>query len=423
MFFSEKQIKVAVDNENVHLPRAKDLLEKGFVTLPANNKRESLTRPCLIGKEMTVKVNANIGFSEGYSSVSEEMEKMSVAVEAGADTIMDLSTGPGVNEMRRKILEVCPVPVGTVPIYQLVCGGKKTFRELVEQDFIDVVAEQAEEGVDFFTIHAGLTLKASQSLRTSGRIIDVVSRGGAFLADWMLHNSKENPFLSCFDEILAIAGEYDIVLSLGDSLRPGAIADASDSLQIEELVLLGQLQKRAMAKGVQIIIEGPGHVPMDQIEANVKLQKTLCHGAPFYVLGPLVTDAACGWDHISGAIGGAIAGAAGADYLCYVTAAEHVCLPDIFDVREGVVASKIAAHAADISRGLSSALRTDEKISRARKKRLWEEQFGLAIDPKKAREKRKASGAGNSDICSMCAELCSMKIVEKKLTEKEGLGT
>ncbi|MFH1846715.1 MAG: phosphomethylpyrimidine synthase ThiC [Candidatus Omnitrophota bacterium] len=386
-------------------------ISAGHIVLP-KNKNRSMTRPCAIGKGLKTKVNANIGLSPGYSSIEREMRKMDTAVSSGADALMDLSTGPYLGKLRRKVLAECPVPVGTVPVYELACQKKKSFISMQERDFIDIMQKQAEEGVDFFTIHSGLTLESVYKASKNPRILNIVSRGGALLASWMMRNRRENPFFSCFDEILKIARKYDIVLSLGDSLRPGSLLDATDRLQIQELLILGDLQERALSQGVQVIIEGPGHVPLDQIEMNVKLQKSICHGAPFYVLGPLVTDAAPGYDHIVGAIGGAIAAWHGADFLCYVTPAEHLRLPDAEDVRQGVLASKIAAHAADIVKGIPSALERDRQISKARAKRDWKKQFKLSIDPEMPEKIRKKSQPKIEDVCTMCSEYCSIKILE-----------
>jgi len=393
-------------------------LEAGHIAIPQNIKRD-IDRPCAIGRGLATKINANIGLSLEASSIDLELKKMDVAIAAGADTIMDLSTGPLHEKMRKRIISDCAVPLGTVPVYELACDGKNKFASLKEDDFVDVLQKQAEEGVDFFTIHSGITLEAVRLVEKNPRIMNIVSRGGAFLASWMMINGKENPFYSRFDEIVDIAKKYNIVLSLGDSLRPGAIADATDELQLQELVVLGSLQQRAFDKGVQIIIEGPGHVPMDQIESNVRLQKTICHGAPFYVLGPLVTDAAPGYDHIVGAIGGAIAAWHGADFLCYVTPAEHLRLPDIEDVRQGVMASKIAAHAADIVKGIPSALQRDINISKARAKRDWEKQFQFSLDKELPKRVREGSPSRETDVCTMCSEYCSIKILEENLEKRK----
>ena len=392
---------------------------KGHVVIPKNNKH-AVDRPCAIGTGMTTKVNANIGLSQGNSDIDTELLKMGVAVKAGTDTLMDLSTGSGVKKVLKKLLAECPVPLGTVPIYELACEKRTTFNTLKADDFLEVLERQATEGVDFFTIHAGITLDAVRFANEKRpRILSIVSRGGALLASWMLANNKENPFLVNFDRVLAILKKYDVTLSLGDSLRPGSIMDASDELQIGELHMLGKLQKIAYTEGVQTIIEGPGHMPLDQIEANMKLEKTVCNGAPFYVLGPLVTDAAPGYDHIVGAIGGAIAAWHGADFLCYVTPAEHVKLPDVEDVRMGVIASKIAAHAADIVKKHPSAIKRDTEISKARANRDWGKQFALALDPETPEIMRKRSMPSQKDVCTMCGDLCSIKITEESFSPQE----
>lgn len=390
-------------------------IKEGSIVVPANTKR-ALAKPCAIGKGLLTKVNANIGLSTGRSSIGNEMKKLKVALSAGTDTVMDLSTGPLVKKVRTKLLSACPVPFGTVPVYDLACDAKRDFMSIKEDEFIDVVRAQAEEGVDFFTIHCGLTYAAvSRIKQKKPRIMNIVSRGGALLAAWMIKNKRENPYLSRYDDILDILRKYNITLSLGDSLRPGAISDAGDELQIGELITLGDLQQKALSRGVQVIIEGPGHVPLDQIEAQVKMQKIICHNAPFYVLGPLVTDSAPGYDHITGAIGGAIAAWHGADYLCYVTPAEHVRLPDVDDVKNGVMASRIAAHAADIVKGRPSALKRDNEMSVARSKRDWKKQFELALDPETPMKMRKSSMPKDQDVCTMCADLCSIKVTEQML--------
>ncbi len=410
----QRLLKKAIKNEDAGLKETREGIQSGWIVVP-KNRRHEVEKPCAIGKGMTTKINANLGLSPGYSSISLEMKKMEVAVRLGSDTVMDLSTGPLLGKLRRKILSDCPVPLGTVPIYEAACQKKKKFLSMKEDDFLAVIQKQAEEGVDFFTVHSGITLEAVRFAEKNPRIMNIVSRGGALLASWMMVTKRENPFLSRFDDIIKIAKKYDIVLSLGDSLRPGAISDATDHLQLGELLVLGQLQEKAFSRGVQVMIEGPGHVPLDQIEANVKLEKSVCHGAPFYVLGPLVTDAASGYDHISGAIGGALAAWYGADFLCYVTPAEHLRLPDIEDVRQGVMASKIAAHAADIVKGIPSALKRDEEISKARAKRDWEKQFALSLDNELPRKVREKSLPDIEDVCTMCSEYCSIKLTEESL--------
>ncbi|MBD3296678.1 MAG: phosphomethylpyrimidine synthase ThiC [Candidatus Omnitrophica bacterium] len=417
---NEKVIRKASVLEDATISDIKTGLKQGTVVVPANKNRR-IKRPCAIGNGMTTKVNANIGLSPGHSGIDEEMRKLKTAVEAGADTVMDLSTGPLLKKLRKKVLRESSVPVGTVPVYEVACMSANRIAMLKEQDFIDVLLEQAENGVDFFTIHSGITLEALSLASRDPRIMNIVSRGGALIASWMRANNRENPFLTRFDDVIKLCGKYNITLSLGDSLRPGSIHDATDQLQLRELLVLGQQQRRAFQSGVQVMIEGPGHVPLDQIKANVQLQKSICHGAPFYVLGPLVTDAAPGYDHITGAIGGAIAASAGADFLCYVTPAEHVCLPREDDVRRGVIASRIAAHSGDIVKGIPSALNRDRMISEARAKRDWKKQFSLAIDPQEPMRGREASrpAGAEEDVCTMCSEYCSIKVTEESLAEKK----
>lgn len=376
--------------------------------------------PVGIGRSLRTKVNVNIGTSQDFPRIEDELHKLEISLKYGTDTLMDLSTGGDLTAIRRMILERAPIPLGTVPIYEAavrVIDQGRSIVEMDEDELFSVIEEQAKEGVDFMTVHAGLTAKAIDRLKQQGRVADVVSRGGAFLLAWMLHNGKENPLYANFDRLLEIAHRYDITLSLGDGLRPGSIIDATDRPQIEELLTLGELVKRAWDAGVQVMVEGPGHVPLDQIEMNIKLQKRVCHDAPFYVLGPLVTDIAPGYDHIVSAIGGAIAAAAGADFLCYVTPAEHLGLPSVDDVREGLVASKIAAHAADIVKGVRGARERDLKLSEARKKLDWDKQQELVLDPHKfseIREKRKTKSAA----CSMCGDFCAMRIVSEFLNSK-----
>lgn len=388
---------------------------KGRIVIP-KNKKHRLSKPCGIGEGLKTKINANIGTSKDSSDIAHEIKKMELAVSLGSDTVMDLSTGPKIEETRRQILKRSKVPIGTVPIYEIAIKGLKRYgsiKDITTSDIFECLEEQAEDGVDFFTIHAGVTRRALDILKDNPRILDIVSRGGAFLAEWMIANDKENPFYEYFDRVLNLSKRYDVTLSLGDGLRPGAIADATDMPQIAELITLGELQKRAFKAGVQAMIEGPGHVPIDQIETNVILEKSICNRAPFYVLGPLVTDIAPGYDHITAAIGGAIAGSAGADFLCYVTPSEHLRLPTIEDVKEGVVATKIAAHAADVAKGIKGAIDWDIRISKARKARDWKRQFELAIDKVKPKKYRSMSRPGIQDVCTMCGEYCSIKMAEK----------
>jgi len=414
----EKVLKNICENEDMSLSEIKKGIKAGHIVVLKNNVH-NISKPCAVGKGLKTKVNANIGLSPETSSIDMELRKVEVAVRAGADAVMDLSTGPKLGKLRKKILSTCPVPVGTVPIYELACSTKKKFLSMTENDFVDVLFKQAEEGVDFFTIHTGITLDLVKKMNDKTRIMNIVSRGGALMASWMLKNGKENPFYTKYDEIVKCVKKYNIVLSLGDSLRPGTIIDATDSFQIQELLTLGEQQKQAFSKGVQVMIEGPGHVPLDQIEANVKLQKSLCNGAPFYVLGPLVTDSAPGYDHIVGAIGGAIAAWHGADFLCYVTPAEHLRLPDEEDVRNGVIASKIAAHAADIVKKIPSAIERDRNISLARSARDWKKQFELSLDTDLPKKMRKSSTPKEADVCTMCSDYCSIKITEESLKARD----
>lgn len=391
----------------------------GTIVIPLNNKHR-IKMPCGIGKGLLTKINANIGTSTEKSSIDEELKKLEVAVKYGADTIMDLSVGAGLQDLRKEILARSPVPVGTVPIYEIAVNAQKNrgkFLNFEANDILDTLQKQAEQGVDFFTIHAGVTRKCLDALKKNKRIMDIVSRGGAILASWIKHNKKENPFYEYFDKILDIAARFDVTLSLGDGLRPGSILDATDKAQLTELEILGQLALRAKARNIQVIIEGPGHVPLNQIEKNILLQKKLCHNAPFYVLGPLVTDIGAGYDHITGAIGGAIAAGCGADFLCYLTPSEHLRHPSIEDVREGVIASKIAAHAADIVKGVKSAIARDRQMSVARSKRDWKKQIELSLDPDKAREYRLSSQPQLSDTCTMCGSYCSIKVMEECMRE------
>jgi len=393
-------------------------IAEGTIVITQNVKHRTIS-PLAIGKGLRTKINANVGTSKDHTNVEEELAKVRAAIEAGADTIMDLSTGPAIGETRKTVIQASTVPVGTVPIYQAAVEmPEKKNRPMVEMtadDLFEVIERHGEDGVDFITVHCGVTLRSVETIKKEGRLLGVVSRGGAILVEWMNYNKKENPLFESYDRLLEIAKAYDMTLSLGDGLRPGCLADATDRGQIQELLLLGELTERAWAKGVQVMIEGPGHVPLQQIEANVLLQKRICHGAPFYVLGPLVTDIAPGYDHITGAIGGAIAAWAGADFLCYVTPSEHLRLPTVEDVREGVIASKIAGHAADIARGLKGAMDQDACMARARKALNWPEQIRLAVDPERARKLRESRMPKESDVCTMCGELCAIKKVANLL--------
>ncbi|MDX9714412.1 MAG: phosphomethylpyrimidine synthase ThiC [Dissulfurispiraceae bacterium] len=378
--------------------------------------------PLGIGRGLRTKINANIGTSKDRISYEEELQKLDVLTKYGADAVMDLSTGGAIKELRQKLMSRSKISVGTVPIYQAAVEAAEQHGKLAKMradNLFDVIEEHAKEGVDFVTVHCGITLKTIERLKNDQRILDVVSRGGAFLVEWMIYNNRENPLLEQYDRLLDICKKYDMTLSLGDGFRPGCLADATDRSQIEELLTLGELRDTALEHGVQVIIEGPGHVPLNQVELNIKLQKEICKGAPFYVLGPLVTDIAMGYDHIAAAIGGAIAGAAGADFLCYVTPAEHIRLPDIEDVKEGVVASKIAAHAADVAKGVPGAIQKDTKMAECRRDLDWEGQISLSFNPDKVRQWRGQTPPALSEVCSMCGEFCAIKTVRRAFGKEE----
>jgi len=393
-----------------------DGVARGEIVIPANINHKNLA-PCGIGKGLKTKVNANIGTSSDFGDINTELEKLAVAVDAGADAVMDLSTGGDITAIRRAVIAKSSLPIGTVPIYQAAIEAVEKHGAIVkmtQDELFAAIEEQARDGVDFVTVHCGVTQQAIERLKKQRRVSDVVSRGGAFLMGWILHNGKENPLYEQFDRLLEIALRYDVTLSLGDGMRPGSLADATDASQIEELLTLGELVQRSRQAGVQVMVEGPGHLPINQIGANVQLEKSICKGAPFYVLGPLVTDIAAGYDHITGAIGGAVAAAAGTDFLCYVTPAEHLSLPDTNDVRQGVIASRIAAHAGDIATGVKGAAERDRQMSLARKRLDWERQAELCLDPRhfsRAHGKHKTAGAA----CSMCGDFCAMDLAEKYL--------
>jgi phosphomethylpyrimidine synthase len=406
--------KVACD-EGKSIEQIIKALASGRVVIPRNVKRENVEVKG-IGEGLRTKINANVGTSPDYANIEDEVEKAKVAVKYGADTVMDLSVGGDIDEVRRRIIGAVRVPIGTVPIYQagIAAAERGSIVDMSSDDIFNAIRRHAEDGVDFVTVHCGVTRDAVKALQRSGRLMDMVSRGGSFIAAWILHNDKENPLYSEFDYLLELAREFDLTLSLGDGMRPGCLADASDRAQFQELLTLGELVERAWAKDVQVMVEGPGHLPLDHIEANIKLEKTVCKGAPFYVLGPIVTDIAPGYDHIVGAIGGALAAWAGADFLCYVTGSEHVCLPTVEDVKEGVIAAKIAAHVADIAKGID--VERDAAMARARKELNWEKQFELAIDPEKARELRqKRPPLLDPSVCAMCGKFCAIKMVDAYL--------
>ncbi len=379
-------------------------------------------KPLGIGKGLSTKINANIGTSKDKVSFDGELEKLDVLVKYGADAVMDLSTGGSIRDMRRLLTGKSPIAVGTVPIYEAAVRAAEShgrMSKMTPDDIFKVIEAHADEGIDFVTVHCGVTRRAIERLKDEGRILDIVSRGGSFLLEWMIYNDRENPLFEYYDRLLEIVKKNDVTLSLGDGLRPGCIEDATDRSQIEELLTIGELRDRALEAGVQAIIEGPGHVPINQVELNIKLQKEICKGAPFYVLGPLVTDIAMGYDHIAAAIGGAIAGAAGADFLCYVTPAEHIRLPDIEDVKEGVIASKIAAHAADIAKGVPGAKERDRKMALCRKNLDWKGQIELSFNPDKVRKWRSEAPPSEQDVCSMCGEFCAIRTVERALRKNK----
>jgi phosphomethylpyrimidine synthase len=393
---------------------------QGLIVIPSNLVKKK-ARPVAIGKGMSIKVNANIGTSSDRIDLDQELLKLKICDEVRADTVMDLSTGGNLREILRTLIAQCPMPLGTVPIYQAVV---ETVQEqggiihLTADKIFEVIESQAQAGVDFITVHCGVTLNTLERLQKQGRITDVVSRGGAFLATWMVYHGRENPLYSEYDRLIDLARRYDLTLSLGDGLRPGCLADATDRAQVQELIHLGELREEALKAGVQVMIEGPGHVPLNQVEANILLQKQLCNGAPFYVLGPLVTDIAAGYDHIACAIGGALAGMAGADFLCYVTPSEHLKLPSPEDVREGIIAARIAAHAADLARGQAKAWERDRQMALARKALDWDKQISLCLDPEKARRARAESCPAESEVCTMCGEFCAIKMVRDFLKKE-----
>lgn len=388
----------------------RDGILDGSIVITKNNRRD--IDGLAIGAGLSTKINANIGSSADDTDIEAELNKMRVAVCFGADAIMDLSTGGDITGIRQKILAECKAPLGTVPIYQVAAENVARGKHLMEMtgdELLAAIEKHGRDGVDFITVHCGITEESVRRLKDEGRLLDIVSRGGSIHAKWIEYHKKENPLYERFDELLEISREYDMTLSLGDGLRPGCLADATDRAQVQETIILGELAKRSRDAGVQVMIEGPGHMPLDQIVANITLQKRLCNNAPFYVLGPLVTDIAPGYDHITCAIGGAIAASAGADFLCYVTPAEHLRLPTIDDVKEGVIATKIAAHAADIAKGVKGARDRDDNMARARKNLDWETQYNLALDPEKARARRAETNPDDDSVCTMCAALCSIK--------------
>ena len=400
--------------ENFDVEELRELVAKGQVAIPANKNHKCL-KAYGIGSRLKTKINVNLGTSKDCLDLDVEMKKVQAAVDMGAEAIMDLSSFGDTQKFRRKLTSECPAVIGTVPIYDAVVYYHKPLAQITAEEWLDIVRMHAEDGVDFMTIHCGMNRATAARFKQNKRLMNIVSRGGSIMFAWMEMTGNENPFYEHYDEILDICREYDITMSLGDACRPGCLADATDTAQIEELITLGELTKRAWAKDVQVMIEGPGHMPMNQIAANMEIQKTICKGAPFYVLGPLVTDIAPGYDHITAAIGGAIAAASGASFLCYVTPAEHLRLPSLDDVKEGIIASRIAAHAADIAKGVKGAIEWDHQMSLARKKLDWEEMFDICIDPEKARRYRAEAKPEKEDTCSMCGNFCAVKNMNRIL--------
>jgi len=413
------QVKHVAEKEGVETDFILQGLVSGTIVIPASPNHANLV-PCGIGKGLRTKINVNIGTSPDFYDLDMELKKLQIAIDFGSDTVMDLSTGGDISTIRQAIINASILPLGTVPIYQAGIEAIEKHGAIVNMSvdgIFDVIEQQAKDGVDFMTVHCGVTQATIARLKNQGRMTDIVSRGGAFLTGWMLHNEKENPLYQYYDRLLELAHEYDFALSLGDGLRPGCLADATDRAQVEELITIGELVKRAREADVQAIVEGPGHLPLDQVTTNVQLEKSLCHGAPFYVLGPLVTDIGAGYDHIVGAIGGAIAAAAGTDFLCYVTPTEHLGLPGVEDVKEGVIASRIAAHAGDIVKGVKGAKELDDQMSQARKNFDWETQIKLSLDPEHSKQIHERF-ATSGRTCSMCGKYCAIALIEKYLNRR-----
>ncbi len=410
-----EEMEICAEREGVEPEFIRKGVEDGNIVVIRNIKHTSIL-PIAIGRGLRTKVNSNIGTSKDRIDMELELEKVRISIAAGADTIMDLSTGGDIGKIRKAILKESSVTIGTVPIYQAaveMLNSKKAIVEMSADDMFEAIEENGKDGVDFVTVHCGVTKRSVGCIKKEGRRLGIVSRGGTFLSKWIEYNKRENPLYEQYDRLLKIAASYDMVLSLGDGLRPGCIADATDRGQVEELLILGELTKRARDYGVQVMIEGPGHVPIKEIQANVELEKSLCHGAPFYVLGPLPTDIAPGYDHITAAIGGAIAASAGADFLCYVTPSEHLRLPTIEDVKEGIIASRIAAHIADIAKGVHGALEKDLLMAKYRNEFNWEEQVNMSIDPDKAGALLETSESASKEGCTMCGEFCAIKLGKK----------
>ena len=412
------EMKIVAEKENRTAEEIRGWVAEGKVAIPANINHKCLD-PTGIGSMLKTKINVNLGVSKDVENLDEELEKVNHAVKLGGDAIMDLSTHGDTKIFRRKLTSECPAMIGTVPIYDSVIYHKKDLGQLTAQDFLEVIRAHGEDGVDFVTLHCGLTRRTVEQLKRFGRTTNIVSRGGSLVFAWMSMTGNENPFYEYYDDILDICREYDMTISLGDGARPGCLADAGDLLQIEELVRLGELTQRAWDKDVQVMVEGPGHVPLNQVKANMEIQQSLCKGAPFYVLGPLVTDIAPGYDHITAAIGGAVAAMSGAAFLCYVTPAEHLALPNADDVKEGIMASKIAAHTADIAKGIPGARDADDRMGKARRELDWDAMFKEAMDPEHAKAVRDDRSPEVEETCSMCGKFCAVRSMNKALAGEE----
>lgn len=409
-----KEMKIVAKKESMDVETLRQYMAKGQIIIPCNKKHTSID-PSGIGSMLKTKINVNLGISRDCKDMDVEIDKVNNAVKMGAESIMDLSSYGDTRTFRKRLTSECPAIIGTVPIYDAVVYYHKALKDITAKEWLDIVRMHAEDGVDFMTIHCGINRAMYKRFKNNKRLMNIVSRGGSIMFAWMAMTGQENPFYEYYDEVLDICREYDITMSLGDACRAGCLADATDVSQIGELVTLGELTQRAWDKDVQVMVEGPGHMPLNQIAANMEIQKTICKGAPFYVLGPLVTDIAPGYDHITAAIGGAIAATYGASFLCYVTPAEHLRLPNLDDVKEGIIASKIAAHAADIAKGIPGAMEQDNKMACARKKLDWEETFKYSIDPEKARRYRAEAAPEKEDTCSMCGNFCAVKNMNRIL--------
>ncbi|AKN29521.1 thiamine biosynthesis protein ThiC [Clostridium carboxidivorans P7] len=412
-----KEMERVAAKENMETSQLMELVAQGAVVIPANKNHNALD-PEGVGQGLKTKINVNLGISKDCNCVDDELEKVKVALKMKAEAIMDLSCFGKTEEFRTKLVEMSPAMIGTVPMYDAVGFYDKELKDITEEELLGVIEKHAQNGVDFMTIHAGINRETAAVFKRNERLMNIVSRGGALIYAWMELNGKENPFYEYFDKVLDICEKYDVTISLGDACRPGAIKDSTDASQIKELMTLGELAKRAWKRNVQVMIEGPGHMSLDEIKANMQLEKKLCHNAPFYVLGPLVTDIAPGYDHITSAIGGAIAASSGADFLCYVTPAEHLRLPNLEDMKEGIIATKIAAHAGDIAKGIKGARDWDNAMSKARRELNWEKIFDLSIDPEKARRYREESKPEDEHTCTMCGKMCAVRNMNKVMEGK-----